>query len=317
MILFSIFISFSDFTDRVNGESTKTTEIARSTTSEVDNEDEDNKVGLSRKNRERSASRSRSRSPLPGLMTSRNDDLNKYPRKIRHHSTSKSPNSRNEKMNEYIPNKNDVDCRNREGNISPLTELDTRPPLPLGRCTSPQNRRSKSISPSRVEQVEAAARYAAEHAIRVAGNSSQQYSPPSSPPKLTSPLSFMDTNKKNSSLISTFPQISSSLTTDALNSTTTSKFMSNLPTLPKKDNIPNAGLNALLNNGFNDTSVSRCPPILPSSTLDSMPPGNPAALSGALAAIQAGQSSIQQVTLHFIMYDLSYFVLKLNFILGY
>ena len=174
--------------------------------------------------------------------------------------------------------------------------MDTTPQSRINRSPSPSVRRSRSISPSRVEQVEAAARYAAEHAIRVAGNNPQQYSPPSSPPKSMSPLAFLEKGRKSSSSGSTFSHKSSPLTTNPLMSTTTSKTMSQLPFLPQHKES-NSGLNALLSNGMGDTSVSRCPPILPTNPLDSLSPGNPSGLTGALAAIQAGQSSIQQVFL--------------------
>ena len=72
--------------------------------------------------------------------------------------------------------------------------------------------------------------------------------------------------------------------------------MSQLPFLPHKES--NSGLNALLSNGMGDTSVSRGPPLLPTNPLDALSPGNPSGLTGALAAIPAGQSSIQQVLLN-------------------
>jgi hypothetical protein len=211
------------------------------------------------------------------------DENNKYHSNARRSSSS----------HEYMEANNDLENLQKDRK-SPLKDLDTIPQPRLNRSPSPSIRRSKSISPSRVEQVEAAARYAAEHAIRVAGNNTQQYSPPSSPPKSMSPLAFLEKGRKPSSSGSTFSQKSSSLTPYI--PTTTSKNMSQLPFLPHKES--NSGLNALLSNGMGDTSVSRCPPILSTNPLDSLSPGNPTGLTGALAAIQAGQSSIQQVLLN-------------------
>ena len=234
--------------------------------------------------KERTSSRPRSRSPLSSHENSEHDENSKYNRKIRHPSSIthefKKANTEPENL-----------LKDRK---SPLIDLGTttksRPnPSPT---PSSHGRRSRSVSPSRVEQAEAAARYAAEHAIRIAGTNSQQYSPPSSPPKLTSP----DVRKTSSSVGSTYPPKSSQLTSNASIPTTTSKHMANLPYFPNKEN----SLNALLNNGFGDTSVSRCPPTLPTNPLDSLSPGNPSGLTGALAAIQQGQSSIQQVLLHFL-----------------
>ena len=296
LMIFLLFIFHIPITERVNGEATKTSDILRSATASAG--DETPKERQRRQSRERTASRSRSRSPLSGNTNSEYDDLNKYPRKIRHPSSSSSSHAAfQQSMHEYNRETNtDSDNRGKDRK-SPLSDVGAKRQSASDRSPSPllHSRRSKSASPSRVEQVEAVARHAAEHAIRVAGNTSQQYSPPSSPPKSISPLAFMEKSRKPSSLGSTIHPISTSMTTNAPNSTTTSKFMSNLPLLPNKDSSNSTGLNALLSNGMGDTIVSRCPPILPTNPLDSMSPGNPAGLTGALAAIQAGQSSIQQV----------------------
>ena len=268
--------------ERVNGESTKTSDNLRSTS--TNDGIENTKERERRQVRERTSSRSRSRSPLQNHAKPEIDENNKYHR-----------NARRSSSREYKDSNNDLEHLEKDRK-SPLKDLDTTPQSRLNRSPSPSIRRSKSVSPSRVEQVEAAARYAAEHAIRIAGNHQQQYSPPSSPPKSMSPLAFLEKGRKSSSSGSTFSQKSSSLTTNPLIPTTTSKNMSQLPFLPHKES--NSGLNALLSNGMGDTSISRGPPILPTNPLDSLSPGNPAGLTGALAAIQAGQSSIQQVLLN-------------------
>merc|ERR1712223_37668 len=270
----------SSIPERVNGETTKTSNNSRSVTTTregVDTEKENSR----RRSRERSSSRSRSRSPLSNHATSEKDEDSKHRRNARHPSSS---------MADY------KDRENREKDRRSPMDVDSAcKPLSYRRSVSPSSRRSRSVSPSRVEQVEAAARYAAEHAIRVAGNTPQQYSPPTSPGKSMSPLAFMDKQKKLSSYgSSNIEKSASSIAESAPMFTATSKSMSNLPFFPGKDAINKSGLNALLSNGFGDTSVSKCPPILPSNPLDSLPPSNPSGLTGALAAIQAGQSSIQQ-----------------------
>merc|ERR1712223_391018 len=270
----------SSIPERVNGETTKSSNNSRSVTSTregVDTEKENSR----RRSRERSSSRSRSRSPLSNHATSENGEDSKHRRNARHPSSS---------MADY------KDRENREKDRrSPMDVDSAGKPHSYRRSVSPSSRRSRSVSPSRVEQVEAAARYAAEHAIRVAGNTPHQYSPPTSPGKSMSPLAFMDKQKKLSSYgSSNIEKSASSIAESAPMFTATSKSMSNLPFFPGKDAINKSGLNALLSNGFGDTSVSKCPPILPSNPLDSLPPSNPSGLTGALAAIQAGQSSIQQ-----------------------
>ena len=272
--------------ERVNGEATKTSDTSRSATSsraEVDTINENSR----KRSRERSASRSRSRSPLPNPATYDTEENSKHRRKARHLSPS---------MSDYKDTKNDHDNREQDRR-SPMKDSDSIcKSFPYHRSVSPSSRRSRSVSPSRVEQVEAAARYAAEHAIRVAGNTSQQYSPPSSPAKSMSPLSFTDKNKKLSFFDSSnIEKAAPSVSSDVSISTTTSKSMSNLPLFPEKDSSNNRGLNALLSNGLGGASVSKCPPIMPTNPLESLSPGNPSGLTGALAAIQAGQSSIQQV----------------------
>ena len=232
--------------------------------------------------RERVASRSRSRSPLSGKTNSEFNERKNIERNHRHPSLSLQ-----DSENQHRARASPIDDENHQ---------QTRPNF----SPSPTNhgRRSKSPSPSRMEQVEAVARYAAEHAIRVAGNNSQNYSPPSSPPKPMSPLSFMDKNRKSSSMGAVVSEKSYSQRSNApiIPPTTSKSAISSIPFFPTKEPSSNFGLNALLSNGVGDTSVSRCPPIMGTNPLDSLSPAtNTPGLTGALAAIQAGQSSIQQV----------------------
>ena len=249
---------------------------------------DNNKERERRQERERVASRSRSRSPLSGKTNSEFNDRKNIERNRRHPS----------------PALHDSENLHR-ARASPIEDVETPQQARPNFSPSPTNhsRRSKSPSPSRVEQVEAVARYAAEHAIRVAGSNSQNYSPPSSPPKPMSPLGFMDKSRKSSTMGTAVSEKSYSQRSNApiIPPTTSKSAISSLPFFPNKENSSNFGLNALLSNGVGDTNVSRCPPIMGTNPLDSLSPAaNPSGLTAALAAIQAGQSSIQQVNCIFL-----------------
>ena len=177
-------------------------------------------------------------SPRRGQIRSRED------RELR--SRSRSPIS---------PRENHDSFRNNNGKSPPSL-------VPLRSSKDDdQDHRLRSNSPSALEQAEAAARHAAEHAIKVASSQAHDVSPPNSP----SPGCKTDTDH---------PKV------PAIQATTTSSpnVKSSHSTLTVKDLTSKT-----LNNGLN---------IAPGLPFDQ----NPAVLSGALAAIQAGQSSMQQVS---------------------